>query len=188
MPCKFVRLQIPDLILIDPIGFEDERGSFREVYKFSEFKKIGINQTFVQENHSKSKKGVLRGLHYQINPEAQGKLVCVIRGKIFDVAVDLRKGSPYYGKWAGAVLSEENRQLVWIPPGFAHGFVSLEDNTEVLYKATKEYTPKLDRGVLWNDPEIGVDWPVRQPMLSLKDSKLPPLKDAENNFTYGEDL
>ncbi len=185
MPFIFKRLEIPDVILIEPKIFEDSRGFFMETYKYSEFKENGIEYEFVQDNHSKSKKGVLRGLHYQLRPMEQGKLVRCIRGRIWDVAVDIRKGSPWYKKWVAVELSEENKLMLWVPPGFAHGFIALEDNTEVIYKVTKEYAPELDRGIIWNDPDIDIKWPIENPILSEKDSKLPRLKDAENNFIYG---
>ncbi len=185
MPFIFKRLEIPDVILIEPKVFEDNRGFFMETYKYSEFKKSGIHYEFVQDNHSKSKKGVLRGLHYQLKPMEQGKLVRCIKGRILDVAVDIRKGSPWYGKWVAVELSEENKLILWIPPGFAHGFIALEDDTEVVYKVTKEYSPEFERGIIWNDPYIGIKWPIENPILSEKDKNLPLLKDAENNFTYG---
>ena len=187
MPFSFKRLDIPDVILVEPKVFGDERGFFMETYKASEFKKNGIEYEFVQDNHSKSQKGVLRGLHYQLKPMEQGKLVRCIRGRIWDVAVDIRKGSPWYGKWVAVELSEENKLMLWVPSGFAHGFVALEDDTEVVYKVTKEYSPELDRGIIWNDTDIGVKWPIENPMLSEKDKNLPGLKEAENNFTYGGD-
>lgn len=183
MPFEFIRLEIPDVILIKPKVFEDERGFFLEFFKYSDFKQAGINCNFVQDNHSKSKKGVLRGLHYQLEPKAQGKLVRCIKGKIWDVAVDIRKGSPTFGKWVAVELTEENKWMLWIPPGFAHGFVALED-CEIIYKCTEEYAPELDRGIIWNDPDIAISWPVENPILSQKDSKLPRLKDAEINFEY----
>lgn len=181
----FKRLEIFDVILIEPKVFRDNRGFFMETYKYSEFKKNGIPYEFVQDNHSKSKKGVLRGLHYQLKPMEQGKLIRCIKGRIWDVAVDIRKGSPWYGKWVAVELSEENKLMLWIPPGFAHGFVALEDDTEVVYKVTKEYSPELERGIIWNDPYIGIKWPIENPILSEKDKNLPLLKDVENNFTYG---
>uniref|UniRef100_A0A7V6CED5 dTDP-4-dehydrorhamnose 3,5-epimerase n=1 Tax=Thermodesulfobacterium geofontis TaxID=1295609 RepID=A0A7V6CED5_9BACT len=183
MPFEFIKLEIPDVILIKPLVFQDERGFFMETYKTSDFKINGIFYSFVQDNHSKSKKGVLRGLHYQLNPKAQGKLVRCIKGRIWDVAVDIRKGSPWYGKWVAVELSEDNKHMLWIPPGFAHGFVALEDS-EIIYKCTEEYDSTLDRGIIWNDPEIGIKWPLKEPILSKKDAKLPTLKDAENNFVY----
>jgi len=184
MPFNFKKLEIPDLILIEPVIFGDERGFFAETYKFSDFEKVGIKYQFVQDNHSKSKKNILRGLHYQLNPGAQGKLVRVIKGSVFDVAVDIRKGSPYYKKWVSIILSNENKNMFWVPPGFAHGFLVLEDDTEVFYKATAEYSQQLDRGILWNDTEIGIKWPVENPVFSEKDVKNPLLCNAENNFVY----
>jgi len=183
MPFKFKKLEIPDVILIEPVVFTDERGFFIETFKASDFKANNISYEFVQDNHSKSRKGVLRGLHYQLKPMEQGKLVRCIKGKIWDVAVDIRKGSPWYRKWVGVELSEENKLMLWIPPGFAHGFVALED-AEVIYKCTKEYAPQYDRGIIWNDPELAIHWPIKNPILSLKDANLPNLKDAENNFEY----
>jgi dTDP-4-dehydrorhamnose 3,5-epimerase len=182
MPFNFKSLSIPDVILIEPFIFRDERGAFAEMYKLSDFKKLGILDNFVQDNYSISGKWVLRGLHYQIAPAAQGKLVRVARGRIFDVAVDIRKDSHYFGKWIGVELSEDNRYMLWIPAGFAHGFVALEDNTEVLYKTTEEYAPEFERGIIWNDPEIGIEWPVKNPVLSPKDANFPFLADSDNNF------
>jgi len=185
MAFHFAKLDIPEIILIKPRVFEDERGFFFECFKHSEFAQAGINFNFVQDNHSKSQKRVLRGLHYQLEPKAQGKLVRCIRGKIWDVAVDIRKGSPTFGKWIAVELSEENKFMLWIPPGFAHGFIALEDS-EIIYKCTAEHDPALDRGIVWNDPLIGIKWPTENPMLSEKDKKLPLLKDAENNFFSGD--
>ena len=184
MPFEFKRLEIPDVILITPKAFGDERGFFMESYKESEFKANGITFDFKQDNHSKSSKNVLRGLHYQLEPYAQGKLVKVVTGRIFDVAVDIRKGSPTFGNWVSAELSEENKQMLWIPPGFAHGFLSLEDNTNVLYKSTNEYNKESEGGILWNDPEIGIKWPVDKPILSEKDKKYTLLKKVDINFNY----
>jgi len=184
MPFTFKRLEIPDIILIEPKVLGDNRGFFMETYKYSEFKRNGIEYNFVQDNHSKSQKGVLRGLHYQLKPMEQGKLVRCVRGRIWDVAVDIRKGSPWYGKWVAVEISEENKLMLWIPPGFAHGFVALEDDTEVIYKVTKEYSPEHDRGIIWNDPDLAIDWPIKNPILSEKDKNLPKLKNAENNFVY----
>ena len=184
MPFTFTKLEIPEVILIKPQLFHDNRGYFAEVFKDTEFKKNGINHSFVQDNHSKSKKGVLRGLHYQKMPIPQGKLVQVIHGSIFDVAVDLRQGSPTYGKWVSAILSAENHHMLWVPPGFAHGFLSLEDNTDVMYKVTNEFKADLDRSLRWNDPKINVEWPLKNPELSEKDKAAPAWNDADNNFTY----
>ncbi len=184
MPFQFRRLEIEDLILIEPRVFKDERGYFLETYKQSDFKKFGIDVNFVQGNHSHSSRGVLRGLHYQKQPKAQAKLINVFRGEIFDVAVDIRKGSPTYGKWAGAILSSNNGHLLFIPPGFAHGFCVLSAEADIFYQVSAEYAPDCDRGIIWNDPEIGIRWEIDQPILSPKDVALPLLKDADNNFTF----
>ena len=184
MPFEFKKSEIPEVILVQPQVFCDGRGFFVETYKHSDFSEYGISHQFLQDNHSKSFKGVLRGLHYQKFPRAQGKLVRCIKGEIFDVAVDIRKGSPYYGKWVGAVLSEKNKYMLYIPIGFAHGFLALSETAEVLYKATDQYSPENDRGIIWNDPEIGIDWKIDDPIVSEKDKKLPLLKDSDNNFNY----
>jgi len=185
MPFVFKRLEIPDLILIEPKVFEDERGFFLEAYKYSDFQAFGISEHFLQDNHSRSAKGVLRGLHYQNPPKAQGKLIRVIAGEIFDVAVDIRKGSPTYGKWVGLILSAQNKKMLYVPPGFAHGFCVLSDVAEVLYKTTDEYSPKYEAGILWNDPDIGITWPIKDPILSEKDKRWLPLREAWNEFVYG---
>ena len=148
-----------------------------ETYRADAFLQAGIRATFVQDNHSRSAKGVLRGLHYQ-EPHAQGKLARCTNGAIFDVAVDVRKGSPHFGKWFGVELSEQNKKLFWIPPGFAHGFCALTDTADLVYKCTEFYSPESDRSILWNDPDIGITWPVRDPVLSAKDANAPRLKDA----------
>jgi dTDP-4-dehydrorhamnose 3,5-epimerase len=186
MPFIFQRTELPDVILIIPKVFEDERGFFIETFKKSDFEMNGIKFDFLQDNHSKSKKNVLRGLHYQLNPKPQGKLVRCIKGRIWDVCVDIRKGSPFFGKWFGCELSEENKHILWIPPSFAHGFVVLSEEAEVIYKATQEYYPELERGIIWNDPTININWPVKNPILSKKDASLPNLQEAENNFVYEE--
>jgi dTDP-4-dehydrorhamnose 3,5-epimerase len=175
MPFSFTRLAIPDVVLIEPTIFPDERGFFMETYKYSDFAAFGIKEHFVQDNHSRSTKDVLRGLHFQTPPKAQGKLVRVVVGEIFDVGVDIRKGSPTYGKWVGEVLSAENKRMLYIPPGFAHGFCVLSEVAEVLYKTTEEYAPEYDAGIRWNDPEIGIEWPIEHPILSEKDLALPRL-------------
>ncbi len=180
----FERLEIPDVVLIKPEAFKDFRGFFMETYNYREFEAFGINDNFVQDNHVRSIKGVLRGLHYQLKERAQAKLVRVVRGEIFDVAVDIRKGSPYYGKWVGVRLSEENWKMLYIPQGFAHGFCVLSPVAEVLYKTTDFYSPQHERGIIWNDPELAIKWPVRNPLLSPKDEKWPLFRDAENDFTY----
>ncbi|MEW6570647.1 MAG: dTDP-4-dehydrorhamnose 3,5-epimerase [Nitrospirota bacterium] len=184
MPFHFRRLEMPDIMIIEPEIFGDLRGYFMETYKLSDFVKMGIKEHFVQENFSRSAKGVLRGLHYQKDPSAQGKLVQCLRGRIFDVAVDIRKGSLTYSQWIGVELSGENNFVLYVPAGFAHGFVVLSSSAEVLYKCTKEYSPENDRGIIWNDPDIKVQWPVRKPLLSGKDARHPRLKDADNNFVY----
>ena len=184
MPFTFKKLDIPDVILITPKIFGDDRGYFVETFKQSEFEINGIKYDFVQDNESKSKAGVVRGLHYQLQPKEQGKLVRVVQGKLFDAVVDIRKGSPYYGKWVGVTLTAESKQMLWVPPGFAHGVCILEDNTTHCYKVTNEYSPENDRGILWNDPKIGIKWPIRDPSLSSKDQSQPTLEHADNNFTY----
>jgi dTDP-4-dehydrorhamnose 3,5-epimerase len=179
---EFNRLAIPDVVLIKPRIFSDGRGFFLETYKYSDFEKAGIGEIFVQDNHSKSSRHVLRGLHYQKDPFAQGKLVRCMGGAIFDVAVDFRKDSPFYLKWVGVELDDVNNSLLYVPPGFVHGFLVLTETAEVSYKCTKEYSPEHDRGIIWNDPDIAIDWPVSSPLLSDKDSRHPLLRDADNNF------
>jgi dTDP-4-dehydrorhamnose 3,5-epimerase len=165
------QMEIPDVVLLTPRVFGDERGFFFESYNEKAFQEMtGIKPDFVQDNHSRSQKGVLRGLHYQVPPHAQGKLVRVVAGEVFDVAVDIRRASPFFGKWTGAVLSAENKHQLWIPPGFAHGFVTLSDTAECLYKTTAFYAPESERCIIWNDPDIGVDWQYDgTPLLSEKD-------------------
>jgi dTDP-4-dehydrorhamnose 3,5-epimerase len=184
MPFTFTPLAIPDVTLVEARAFGDDRGFFLESFKRSDFAARGLPEAFVQANHSRSTRGVLRGLHYQLQPMAQGKLVCAVRGAVFDVAVDIRRGSPTYGRWVGALLSDENHRLLYVPPGFAHGFCVLSDEADVLYQVTAEYSPEHDRGILWNDPAIGVEWPLAEPRLSPKDARQPLLADADNNFTY----
>jgi dTDP-4-dehydrorhamnose 3,5-epimerase len=184
MPFRFQRLEIPEVILIEAQAFEDERGFFSETYKRSEFQACGLPEVFVQDNYSYSIHGVLRGLHYQKHPKAQGKLVKVIRGEIFDAAVDIRKGSPTYGRWVGTILSDRNCRMLYVPVGFAHGLCVLSKDADVLYKVTAEYAQELDRGIRWNDPDLGIRWPVHNPVLSPKDARLPCLKDADHNFVY----
>lgn len=184
MPFKFSRLEIPDIILVEPLSFKDNRGVFMELYKYSDFARAGIKECFLQDNYSRSVKNVLRGLHYQKYPRAQGKLVRCLKGRVFDVAVDIRNGSPTYGRWVGVELSENNNIMLYIPPAFAHGFVVLSNLAEVLYECTEEYSPEDDRGIIWNDPDIRINWPVKKPILSEKDRRHPLLKDADNNFRY----
>ena len=182
MPFRFSRLEIPDVILVEPLSFRDNRGVFMELYKYSDFAQAGIKEYFVQDNYSISTKNVLRGLHYQKHPRAQGKLIRCLKGIIFDVAVDMRKDSQTYSRWVGVELSEDNNLMLYIPPTFAHGFVVLSDSAEVLYKCTGEYHAEDERGIIWNDPDINIKWPVHNPILSEKDRGLPLLKDADNNF------
>ena len=172
---------LPDVLIIEPAIFGDERGFFYESFnerRFVELAGLAITPRFVQDNHSKSAKNVLRGLHYQIR-QPQAKLVRVIAGEVFDVAVDLRKHSPTFGKWTGAMLSSENRRQMWIPEGFAHGFVVTSDSAEFLYKTTDYWAPEHERCIAWNDPAIGIEWPTDTPLLSVKDQKGSLLADAE---------
>ena len=175
------RTAIPEVILFEPKVFGDERGFFFESFNDREFTEaVGRPVTFVQDNHSRSRKGVLRGLHYQLPPHAQGKLVRVVAGEVFDVAVDIREGSPGFGQWVGQVLSESNKRQLWIPPGFAHAFLTLSDSADFLYKTTDFYAPAAERCILWNDPEIGIVWPFEgEPLVSAKDAKGLPLTAAD---------
>ncbi|MDD3296707.1 MAG: dTDP-4-dehydrorhamnose 3,5-epimerase [Candidatus Omnitrophica bacterium] len=183
MAFKFRKLAIPEVILIKPEPIADGRGFFVEVYKHSEFAKFGIKDIFVQSNQSKSeRKGTIRGLHFQKDPAAQAKLIQVISGSILDVAVDIRKNSPTYGKWVSSPLSKKGIQWLYIPVGFAHGFCTLEDNTEILYKCSKEYSPENDRGIIWNDKFLNIEWPLKDPVLSQRDRNWPSLEKADNNF------
>ena len=180
---KFKNLSIPEVILVESESFSDKRGFFQEIFKESYFAKNGIDKKFVQDNFSHSFHGVLRGLHYQKNPKSQAKLVTVLKGEIFDVAVDIRKNSPTYGKWVGEILSEKNHRLLYIPEGFAHGFCVISKEAEVLYKVTKEYSQIHERGIIWNDDNLDIMWPIDKPILSEKDLQLPKLQNIENNFT-----
>ncbi|MFY9225886.1 MAG: dTDP-4-dehydrorhamnose 3,5-epimerase [Blastocatellia bacterium] len=184
MAFTLTKMTLPEVLLLSPKIYPDNRGFFLESYNKREFAELGILPEFVQDNFSRSFKGVLRGLHYQADPMAQGKLVRCVRGEIFDVAVDIRKSSPNYGKWVAANLSEENQHQLYVPPGFAHGFCVLSDIADVMYKATNFYAPGLDRGVLWSDKTIAIDWPVDNPILSEKDNNLPNLADALDQFIY----
>ncbi len=172
--------------MIVPKRFEDERGFFLEAYKASEFEAQGIRDHFVQDNHSHSTRGVLRGLHYQRPPKAQAKLVRTLRGEIFDVVVDIRQGSPTYGQWVGATLSATDGRMLYVPSGFAHGFCVLSDVADVVYKVTAEYAPETEGGLMWNDPDIGIRWPIDTPNLSEKDTHYPLLRHSEAIFTYAD--
>lgn len=171
--------------LIEPIVFGDNRGFFMESYNKQKFAEQAINVEFVQDNHSLSADaGVLRGLHYQLSPKAQTKLVRVVSGAIFDVVIDIRSGSPTFGLWKGFILSAANKRQLLVPKGFAHGFCTLVPNTEVIYKVDEEYSPSDDRGIAWNDPILNIDWPTQSPILSEKDTKNPTFAEAEINFTF----
>lgn len=179
---KAIPTAIPEVMVIEPKVFGDARGFFYESFNQAAFNAAtGTAFEFVQDNHSRSSKGVLRGLHYQLPPHAQGKLVRVVRGAVWDVAVDIRQNSPTFGQWVGQELTEDNHKQFWIPPGFAHGFVVLSDSADFLYKTTNYYAPQSDRGLLWNDPDIGIAWPDlgMEFLLSDKDQKQPLLRNAE---------
>ena len=176
---KIIKTEIPDVLVIEPKVFGDDRGFFYESFNEKTWREAtGIDAHFVQDNHSRSAKGVLRGLHYQLPPAAQGKLVRCVVGEVFDVAVDIRRGSPTFGRWVGTVLSDENRRQLFIPEGFAHGFCVFSDRADVVYKCSDFYYPEDDHGIQWSDPQINIDWPVRNPILSPKDAELPLLADA----------
>ena len=182
MPFTFKRLEIPDVIVIEPKSFSDDRGFFLESFKESEFISNGINKKLVQDNISHSTRGVLRGLHFQKNPKPQAKLVTVIKGKIFDVAVDIRKNSPTYGKWVSQILSEEEHNLLYVPEGFAHGFCVLSEEADVYYKVSNEYSSEHEDGIVWNDPNLNISWPLTDVIVSDKDKQLPLLENLENSF------
>ena len=177
----FKRTAIPDVILFEPRVFADDRGFFFESFNEKVFvEAVGKRYDFVQDNHSRSSRGVLRGLHYQLPPNAQGKLVRVVVGEVFDVAVDIRKGSPTFGRWVGELLTESNKRQLWIPPGFAHAFITLSDAAEFLYKTTSFYVPSAERCIKWDDPDIGIQWPIDgTTLLSFKDMNGERFKDAE---------
>ena len=176
---KVTPLSIPDVLVIEPQVFGDDRGFFYESFNQNKFEEaMGKKINFVQDNHSKSVKGVLRGLHYQLTPKAQGKLVRVIQGEVFDVAVDLRQSSPTFGKWVGEILSGDNKKQLWIPEGFAHGFLTLSDTAEFLYKTTDFYSKDHEQAMMWNDGIIGIDWPMKDVSLSPKDKSAVSFKEA----------
>lgn len=175
---------LPGLLILEPRRFADGRGWFTESWNRRAFEEAtGVRADFVQDNHSASARGVLRGLHYQVSPSAQGKLVRVLRGEVYDVAVDIREGSPTYGRWAGFRLSEANRLQLWVPAGFAHGFLALTDGAEVAYKATAFYDPACERSIIWNDPDLAIEWPLdalaAPPLLAPKDAAAPPFSECE---------
>jgi dTDP-4-dehydrorhamnose 3,5-epimerase len=185
---KVTKTPLAGLLIIEPHPFADDRGFFMEFLNRDEFARFGLRENWVQLNQSRSKKGVVRGLHYQINPSPMGKLVKCVRGKIFDVGVDIRQGSPTWGKWFGETLTAENHQMLYFPPGFAHGFLALEDGTEVVYACTGVFAPHDERALLWNDPDIGIKWPLDQIngklVVSERDQKHPGLKNCATNFVY----
>lgn len=189
---KFKKIQtfLPDVYLLEPTVFEDHRGFFMESYNKKDFEEIGLYINFVQDNHSLSlQPGVLRGLHFQLEPKAQTKVVRCLKGVIYDVVVDIRKGSPTYKKWAGFILSEYNKRQIVVPKGFAHAVLTLVPNTEILYKVDEYYSPEHDRSIRWDDPDIGIEWPIREPILSEKDKNAPSLIEIEDqiNFYYMEE-
>ncbi|WP_339311802.1 dTDP-4-dehydrorhamnose 3,5-epimerase [Paenibacillus sp. FSL M7-0896] len=183
---KFIKTHLEDVLVVEPAVFGDHRGWFMETYSEAKFHEQELRYQFVQDNQSYSAvKGTLRGLHFQLNPKAQTKLVRCTRGSIFDVAVDIRQGSPSYGKWFGVELTAENKKQLLIPKGFAHGFMTLTEDVEVQYKCDELYAPECDGGILWNDPDIGIEWPIDvTPLLSAKDEQAPLLKDVKHNFVY----
>ena len=178
MPFRFIPTEMSGVMIVEPRVFPDERGFFIETYKRSEFAAHGITDVFVQGNWSRSSKGTLRGLHYQKEPKGQGKLVGAMAGEIFDVVVDIRKGSPKYGKWLGIKLSSKGQKMLYVPRGFAHGFCVVSEEADVVYMATAEYAPDCEAGICWNDPDLGIDWPIANPILSPKDAGAPPLQKA----------
>ena len=182
MPFDFKETSLPGVVIVKPKLFGDSRGFFMETYKKSDFISAGITDEFCQDNHSFSSKGVLRGIHFQSAPFAQGKLVRVIKGAVWDVAIDLIKGSPTFGQSFGMELSEDSNTMLYVPPGYGHGFITLKDNTHFLYKCTAEYSPESDGGIVWNDPDLNISWPMidgEQPLVSEKDKVLPQLKDLK---------
>ncbi|MDP4188662.1 MAG: dTDP-4-dehydrorhamnose 3,5-epimerase [Bacteroidota bacterium] len=185
---KIIKTEIPDVLIIEPKVFEDERGYFYESYNEKALAEEGLNYKFVQDNQSKSSYGVLRGLHYQLAPYSQTKLVRILEGRVFDVAVDLRKGSPSFGKWIKVELSAENKRQLIIPRGFAHGFSVLSPTAVFFYKVDNLYTPKAERGILYSDKKLNIDWGLEgiKPLVAAKDNVLPPFDEAEINFIYGQ--
>jgi len=181
---EIIKTSIPDVLIIKPQVFEDSRGYFFESYNKEKFLQHGLNQSFVQDNESKSVKNVVRGLHFQAPPFAQGKLVRVMKGAVLDVAVDIRKKSPTYGQWTSVVLTEENKWMYWVPPGFAHGFATLQDETVFFYKCTNVYNKESEGSIRWNDPDLNIDWKLENPVLSEKDQSSPFFRDFVSPFEH----
>ncbi len=184
MPFEFKQTDIREVVEVTAKSFSDERGYFAELFKGSAFREGGLDIDIVQVNHSHSERNVLRGLHYQMNPKAQGKLVGVMHGEVFDVAVDIREGSPTYGQWVGAMLSAEKKNLLWVPKGFAHGYFTVSDEADVLYFVDEEYAPETERGIIWNDIDLAIEWPSEDVLLSERDQEFGELSEGENNFKY----
>jgi dTDP-4-dehydrorhamnose 3,5-epimerase len=184
MPFTFSPTRIADVLVVEPRLFPDERGFFMETYKRSEFGAHGIDELFVQCNQSRSARGILRGLHFQKPPKAQGKLVRVLSGAIFDVAVDIRKGAPTYGQWVGVELSAANNKMLYTPVGFAHGFCVVSTEADIAYMTSDEYAPALEAGIAWDDPDLNIDWPIATPQLSERDRRWPRLRDTDAGFVY----
>ena len=178
----FKPTKLPEVMQIKPTVVPDNRGSFTKIFNTEEFLINGINQTFVEDSVSVSKKNVLRGFHYQLAPHVEGKLVIVLKGKAFDVVVDIRRGAPNFGRWVSAILYGKNCDMLWVPPGFAHGFISMQNNTHVMYKMSAHYFSDKQRGIIWNDSKLGIKWPITTPILSKRDSEFPTLDKAELNF------
>ena|ERR1700753_1093505 len=185
MPLEITPTEIPDVLLIETGMARDDRGYFAEIHSEKVLEAHGFRARFVQDNLSSSRKGTLRGLHYQLEPHGMGKLIRVLRGAAFDVAVDLRRGSPSFGKWVARTLTFENRRALWLPPGFAHGFLALEDDTLLLYKCTATHTPEAERAIHYSDSKLGIAWPVEPSLVAPKDAAAPLFAAAEYNFEYG---
>lgn len=179
VPFEFLSTGIPEVVVVHSRRFPDERGYFLETYKASAFSHAGIDVTFLQDNHSLSSRGTVRGLHYQLPPHEQGKLVRVVTGAVWDVVVDIRRSSPTFGRWVAERLDGETGRMLWVPPGFAHGFIALEDGTHLAYKCTSEYHQDAEAGIRFNDPELAIEWPDLEPLLSERDAALPVFADAE---------
>lgn len=184
MPFEFKETLIPEVVEVQPKVFEDERGIFSELFALDAFTEAGITEPLTQVNYSRSKKNVLRGMHYQLPPHAQSKLVSCPLGEVFDVAVDIRQGSPTFGKWVGRTLSAENKTMLYIPEGFAHGFFVVSDEAEVVYYCNNQYAPDSEGGLNWSDPAVGIEWPTQAPILADRDAAFPGLANIKNTFTY----